>query len=166
MYKYITVWTATLHTFTLYRAIYGKEKDDTTRKLIVTSLGLGWLVSVAFWYYYLFTDINIPQIPIVVDILIHGGIFSTIIFYLLKSEIKFNLGEIYLPLGFFFIWLFSVAIPLRYFNIEAYEDFLFKLKPTIVMMALFLISLIIGFVGIHSLSNNSKKKYKYYIMYN
>ena len=70
----------------------------------------------------------------------------------------FRLQDIKWPIGFYFTWFFTLAVPLRLFNIEIYPDFLFKLNPTIGLFTGFLGNIVLGFfLGLALFKNDSKK---------
>ena len=157
VFKFITCWTLNLHIVTLFYITFVKSSGETARILLILSWTLGICISILFWIYYLFVGYDSP-VPLWLDSLLHGGVAGMIIIQTFMLKPIFRLQDIKWPIGFYFTWFFTAAVPLRLLNIEIYPDFLFKLQPTIGFFIGFMGPILFGFFVGLAVFGNSKKK--------
>jgi hypothetical protein len=155
---FLTCWCLVIHTVTLYRVNFGLEKEELTRKLLIVSWTIGWVVTIMFWV-YIFPIIDGKLLPPVWNyVCTHGLIHIFIVAYLYENKIHIEIQDFKWPFLLSMIYMFLMVLPLKYFGIIIYPMFFDELVPTLVIL---LGSTILGFstffLGYSTL--NTKKKH-------
>jgi hypothetical protein len=156
-FSYFTYWCLVLHIIALYSVSYGLEKQEITRKLLITSWSMGWTVTIMFWS-YVFPLIDGASLPPVWNyVLNHGGVHALIVTYLYNNRIKTKVTDIKWPILVFAIYIFAVILPLRSYGVIVYPLFFEKLVPTVIILLATLSLLALSF-GVQYYSLNIKQK--------
>ena len=130
-FMFFTNWCMIIHLITFVQIVIGNAKSEFTRKLLIVSWSLGWVVTIMFWIYVypLFTG---PLPPMWNLILCHGLIHLGIVDVFLKSQIKIEKNDVAWPLIVALVYIFVAVLPLKYLaGIIIYPLFFDEVGPTI-----------------------------------
>lgn len=134
-FTYLTCWSLVLEAVSLYLVSFGLEKLELTRKILITSWTVGWVVTIMFWL-YIFPIVDSKSLPPAWNYVCnHGLIHLFVVTHLYKNKIEIEKKDFKWPLLLILLYMFGMALPLKYFGITIYPKFFVNLAPTLIILA-------------------------------